>query len=277
MTRTRGFTLLELLIVLAIGSGLLTGVAYLLNLGIRTHNSGVAEAEARQTLEFALQEIGRALRETQDVLVPNTHDMDRNDNDPAKNLLVVSLSPVLDANNDGFFDADNDRDGVVDWQVRQFAVGVARQFPLRSAVNLPRDMTNDNRTGVRGIDDDGDDNVDEAQCSANYSNDETTCDYNWNYEYSADWLDAVVFMVRASSGVNYLVQRQPAPLGANGQAWTNHALARNVTVFTVKRITSGVDRELVEVKLCVAVDAVNQAASRSDVCAFRVWRVGGWT
>ncbi|MDP2752683.1 MAG: prepilin-type N-terminal cleavage/methylation domain-containing protein [Rhodocyclaceae bacterium] len=281
--KVRGFTLLELLLVLAMGSGLLLGVAYMLNLGMTAHRSGTAEAEARQSLEFAMEHIGRALRETQDVLIPNTSMLNRNNTDPTKNALAVSLSPVLDANADDFMDADDNREGVLDEEVRKFVTLSSPQYPLRTDNDLPADATNDNRSGIRGVDDDGDGLVDEEDvtaCWSNLSNVEqrSSCtDFVWWPYANDDWLNAVVFMVQQVGGINSLIQRMPTPKSNNGKTWDTHILARDVSSvsgFTVK-LDKTAARHVVEVTLCLDVLDVNRVKVRSPVCALRRWRVGG--
>jgi len=282
--KARGFTLLELLLVLAMGSGLLLGVAYMVNLGMRSHDSGTAETEARQSLEFAMEHIGRALRETQDVLVPNEIVAGRLE----RNVLAVSLSPVFDANADGYADTDDNRNGLADEEVRQFRTGQALQFPLRDP--LPKDATNDDKPGIEGLDDDGDGNEDEnvVDCTDRKSNDEESCLYAGSTPDS-DWLNAVVFKTEQTgsrTGQGYevvLYMRKPNPKASNGTWWgrTKHILAWDVqvlnsgqSVFNVK-LDKAAAHQTIEVTLCLNVRDTRGNVVRAPVCAKRLWRVGG--
>lgn len=292
MKRVDGFSLLELLLVLAMGGALLMGVAAMLQSGMRAHTSGTAEAETRQALEFAMAHIGRTLRETQDVLVPNDTKLERD-------VLAVSLSPVLDANADGIKDADDDKDGVLDGQVRKFVTGLSPHYPLRTGGELPGDATNDNQPGIEGVDDDGDGKRDEldASCWVVQTNDERTCDENFEWsDVSKDWLNAVVFQTEQLDGGSYaLYLRKPIPKASNGTwgARTKHVLARDVqefnsgqSAFIVKLCPKEKDtppdgcqknaaHSTVEVTLCLNVLDSNKNTVRAPVCAKRLWRVGG--
>ncbi|MCZ6853900.1 MAG: prepilin-type N-terminal cleavage/methylation domain-containing protein [Gammaproteobacteria bacterium] len=158
--QARGFTLVEILLSLAIGAILLTAladvVAQSLHAGDRIQRQQQLATEAR----FALRRMVNAVGVTPRLLLPSPDlpgtgwsEHIREQTIPpsapesgsvwASAVLAVTLSHSVDLNGDGVADADNDGDGRID-------------------EDLPDDIHLDYASGIKGIDDDGDGYVDEA-------------------------------------------------------------------------------------------------------------------
>lgn len=165
----RGFTLVELLLALALGAIVMLGLQRALfmgaSVGEQVSNGVALDRDAR----FAFERITRALRDTDRLLLPLPDDpaTDWFENVRAEWLparpptgssskdtavLAVALPHNIDSNNDGVPDADNDLDGRLD-------------------EDWGADVTNDAASGLSGIDDDGDGLVDEE---ANSEDDDET-------------------------------------------------------------------------------------------------------
>lgn len=155
-----GFTLVELLVSLAIAGLLLTAMTGLVNTALETRTDTALRGDATQDARFAMQRMVTAVRGTNRLLLPLADSPKTNwrenvreqtvpasppegDSTLATAVLAVALAPDLDINGDGVEDADNDKDGRVD------------EDPAD-------DASNDLAPGIIGIDDDGDGAVDEG-------------------------------------------------------------------------------------------------------------------
>ncbi len=154
-----GFTLVELLLALALGALVMLGLQRSLIMSASVSeqvNDGIA---LDRSVRFAFDRVVQNLRNTSELVLPLPDDPGtdwrediRSESVPASPptgssskdtaVLAMALPFTVDSNNDGFADADNDQDGRLneDW---------------------PADSTNDNASGLVGIDDDGDGLVDE--------------------------------------------------------------------------------------------------------------------
>lgn len=155
-----GFTLLELLIALALAGMLLAGAAGLVE---QAGNSQLLVAERNRLnneARFAMQRMVRAVSETAQLILPmpdkpatNWRENVREETVPASlpegsstkatAVLAICLSAAVDLDGDGFPDADNDRDG-------------------RLNEDFPADTVFDYDPGIHLIDDGGDGFVDEG-------------------------------------------------------------------------------------------------------------------
>jgi prepilin-type N-terminal cleavage/methylation domain-containing protein len=162
-TRSRhqaGFTIVELLIALAIAAMLLTAMTGLINGVFETRDDTASRSAATRDARFAMQRMISAVLGTERLLVPFADNPTTNwrehvreqtvpasppegDSTLATAVLAVTLDPMLDIDADGFADGDNDKDGLVE-------------------EDLGTDSTTDAAAGVVGIDDDGDGSVDEG-------------------------------------------------------------------------------------------------------------------
>jgi prepilin-type N-terminal cleavage/methylation domain-containing protein len=155
-----GFTIVELLISLAIAALLLTAMTGLVNNALEIQDDTGTRNDTTRDGRFAMQRMLTAVLGTERLMLPladnpNTdwREHVREQTVPATPpegsstlataVLAVTLDPTLDLDADGFADADNDKDGRVD-------------------EDLPNDNTLDGANGIIGIDDDGDGTADES-------------------------------------------------------------------------------------------------------------------
>jgi len=155
-----GFTLLELLIALALAGLLLAGVAGLA--GRATDSQELVAGRNRLNTEarFAMQRMVHAVGETRQLILPmpdkpetDWRENVREETVPASPpegsstkataVLAICLSEFVDLDRDGFADADNDRDGRLD-------------------EDFPADIAFDYNPGIHLIDDGGGGSVDEG-------------------------------------------------------------------------------------------------------------------
>jgi prepilin-type N-terminal cleavage/methylation domain-containing protein len=155
-----GFTIIELLISLALAALLLTAMTGLVNNALEIRADTGTRNDTMRDGRFAMQRMVTAVLGTDRLLLPLADNPNTNwrehvreqtvpasapegDSTLATAVLAVTLDPTLDINADGFADGDNDKDGRVD-------------------DDPGRDLTNDGAPGIIGIDDDGDGATDEA-------------------------------------------------------------------------------------------------------------------
>ena len=155
-----GFTIVELLISLAMAALLLTAMTALVNNVFATRDDTATATSGTRDARFAMQRMVTAVLGTERLLLPladnpntNWREHVRKQTVPASApegsstlataVLAVTLDPTLDIDDDGFADGDNDNDGKID-------------------EDIGADHTNDGAAGVWGIDDDGDGVVDES-------------------------------------------------------------------------------------------------------------------
>ncbi len=179
----RAFTLIELLMSLAIAALLLTAMTGVVSNVANIRDDTRARNDAIGSARFAMQRMVAAVTGTRRLLLPladnpktNWRENLREQTVPpsspegsstsATAVLAVTLDPRLDIDRDGFADADNDKDGRVD-------------------EDLSDDNNNDAAPGILGIDDDGDGEVDEGpKLSPETDNDEDGV-------VADDWIDGI--------------------------------------------------------------------------------------
>jgi hypothetical protein len=181
-------------------------------------------------------------------------------------VLAVTLPLYVDLDADGFSDADDDRDGRIDEDLRpnktysqapgiylidddgdgQVDEGTAADDDESSIINddpingvdddddnnvdedPPPDMNGDGCSGICGVDDDGDGQVDEAAVN----------DDDEDGQVDEDWFNAVVFYLDNGT----LMERTPVPWdesgggGITGRDFIVEPIAENVTRFRVERV-----------------------------------------
>lgn len=279
--KAAGFTIIELMIALVISALLLTAMTGLVDNAFESRSETSLRNAAAIDARFAMQRMVTAVRDTKRLMLPladnpNTdwREHVREQTVPASPpegsstlataVLAVTLGPSLDIDEDGFEDADNDKDGRIDEDVGS-------------------DNTNDGITGIIGIDDDGDGAVDEpAATTVADDNDEDgvkTDDWfdgadndgdgsidedmihDMNKDFSPgiagfdddgdgavdeghnadddedgaaneDWFDPVVFFLDGST----LMERRPNINPVDGNDYTEFPIADNVTRFSVERV-----------------------------------------
>lgn len=261
MTMTqRGFTLIELVAVVAIGGLILLALSDVTTQAARARAELDTDNELQLQAQFALDRVLLATPASIKVFAPRAERAATAHSESVRNVLVLSLDPTLDRNGDGFADADNDKDGRIDEDFADDMTndGVAgvkgidddgdgavdegdpkdddedgtRDEDLLNGSDddadglidedVKTDMNDDSKAGVKDVDDDGDASIDEGDRK----------DDDEDGALDEDWLDVVAFHV--SAGV--LLERMPNVNGANGLAFTERPIAENVTQFRVQYI-----------------------------------------
>ncbi|MDJ0833728.1 MAG: hypothetical protein QNJ69_09425 [Gammaproteobacteria bacterium] len=294
-----GFSYIELLLAVAIGTilmGALIGVVYTASESqddVEQRNK--LTSDARFAMNRMLDMLGRSdhlmlpLRDNPDTNWPeHIREQTRPPSPPigsstlATAVLAFALPKDIDANNDGFPDADNDKDGKID-------------------EDLPTDNNNDGEDGILGIDDDGDGSVDESTVNDNdeqggelddlingldddgdgsidedvggdmngdgedgiigvdddgdFSIDEpagSAIDDDEDEKVGEDWYDSVVYFMQGDD----LVERMPVARDVNndsvidGKDFIESDLADDVIRFRIERIDNpSLRRQLVDIQL----------------------------
>lgn len=294
----QGFTLLEILISLAIGAVIVTVLAEVVAKLTASRTLIVEQTQLALDARFAMDRMVRAVRESRDLVLPQADRLDtdwrehvREETIPASApegsstlataVLAVSLSASIDLDADGFPDADNDRDGLIDEDFPDdinddHGPGIALIDDGGDGIvdnNKKRrdddeqlgdededpwngldddgdglidedpsgDMNGDNAPGVAGVDDDGDGQIDEGNDSDDDEDGAT----------GEDWLDTVVFYLQGDD----LIERHPVPWdqaaggGIDGRDYVEFTIAENVSRFRIERIMGSGNGASVDITL----------------------------
>ncbi len=299
-SRQAGFTLLEMLVALTLAALLLTATT-----GIVRNAFGTAEfAEERNKLardaRFALRRMVDISRNSRRLLLPladkpasNWPENIREQTIPASPpvgdstfataVLAVTLPEYVDLDADGFPDADDDRDGLIDEDLpndaqHDFTPGIMlidddgdgqvdegngysddesttnNDDPLNGIdddgdgnvdEDPPSDMNGDGCPGICGVDDDADGNIDDGG-----SDDDDEDGGTFEDPY-----DPVVFYLDSDS----LIERMPVPWNedgisapdgpVDGRDFVESVIAENVTLFRVERIAGSTQPQLLLLSL----------------------------
>ena len=138
-----GFTLLELLICLALSTVIILGLSDILTTSLATRSIVHAENDAALQAEFAMDRMRRMVSGSSRLLLPLAENPATAWSESVRNVLAVTLPPSIDLDNNGVPDADNDGDGLID-------------------EDLPGDTNNDGAPGIMGIDDNNNGTVDDS-------------------------------------------------------------------------------------------------------------------
>ncbi len=160
--RASGFTLMELLVAVAIAAILALSLGAIVGRALEAR----AEAQARNALnreaQFALQRMLDAVRAGR-LHLPFPENPATPYSESVRDVLAVTLDPTLDRDGDGFADANNDKDffddndnGIKDPGERE-----------RIDEDPGRDNNNDFCPGICGVDDNGNGFVDDANWKDN--------------------------------------------------------------------------------------------------------------
>jgi len=305
-----GFTMLEFLIALTLGAVIVSALAAVLSQLSASRVVVQERGYAVQDLRFALERMTRAVHESRDLILPQP---DKPDTDWRENVreetipasppegsstkatavLAVSLSARVDLDADGFPDADNDRDGLIDEDypgditfdgspgihlIDDGGDGVIdngskeedddeqsndeNEDPVNGLdddgdglidEDPSADMNGDGEPGYKGVDDDGDGQVDEG----NKEDDDEDGTRN------EDWLDAVVFYLKDDA----LIERHPVPWdetasnGITGRDYIELTIAEGVTRFRVERIIGSGKGDIVDITLEVTGEDTGEVLS----------------
>ncbi len=267
----QGFTLVELLVAIAIGALLIGALSGVVGQGLRAWGAVRERTDLTQQARFAMDRMVAAVHGTRRLLRPLGENPATAYSESIRDVLAVTLDPTLDRDRDGFADADNDKDGAVD-------------------EDIPSDNTNDNEAGIVGIDDDNDGSVDESNKDDDDEDEDQTgnrdeetlngldddgdgsidedldADLNQDGEpglagvdddgdgqidesdvedddededdrgtKDEDWLDPVVYFLSGTT----LLERVPNLNPADGSDFTESPIADNVSQFRVERLAPG--------------------------------------
>ncbi len=183
----------------------------------------------------------------QDLNQNNVRDIgewERIDEDTHSDMTNDGVSGIIgiDDDGDGSVDEDNkeddDEDGVKDEEEggdkdldNDFSIGEDKH----------QQMVRDNKSGLAGVDDDGDGSIDEGDKN----------DDDEDGEKNEDWLDPVVFYIIGTD----LIERTPAIDAATGADYLENIIANQVSSFQVTRLPlSGGRKTLVTINLTLTAN-----------------------
>lgn len=155
-----GFTYVEMLVTLAIGVLLVTGLNGVMGQALQSQDTVAERNRLTREARYALQRMTQAVSGTRLLLLSQQDKPATNwpenlreqtlppsppigDSSLASAVLAVTLPATIDLDGNGIADADNDGDGLLD-------------------EDLPADIHNDAAAGIFGIDDGGNGTVDEG-------------------------------------------------------------------------------------------------------------------
>ncbi|MDH3588288.1 MAG: prepilin-type N-terminal cleavage/methylation domain-containing protein [Gammaproteobacteria bacterium] len=173
--RQTGFTLLEVIVSLAIAALLLTALTNIVTGTLDIRDDTRARNEVTRELRFAMDRMVTAVRGSDRLLLPlaenpntNWRESVREQSVPPKPpegasklataVLAITLDPMVDRDADGWADANNDKD----FLDRNNNGSRDADEPERVDEDAGADLNNDIAAGILGIDDDGDGLVDES-------------------------------------------------------------------------------------------------------------------
>lgn len=287
-----GYTYVELMLAVVLAGILVLGLSGVVGQALQSKEVVQEHNKLTRQARFAMQRMVRAVSHTRLLLLPLNDNPATNwpenireqtvpatapigDSTLASAVLAVTLPAYQDLDNDGFADADDDRDGQIDEDLPgdrnyDFAPGIylidddgdgridegttsydddeafsiVNEDPIDGIDNdddnnidedNASDMNGDGCPGVCGVDDDGDGTVDEGSAD----------DDDEDGDEDDDWYNPVVFYL--DNGV--LKERTPVPWDISaeglvgGQDFISSDIAENVTRFRVERIPQGDDRQ----------------------------------
>ncbi len=161
-----GFSLIELLFVLAISGLLLVGMQGMISNALNVENAIKLRSDGVQQAHFAMQQMLNAVRKTRRLMLPLGENPATAWSESVRDVLAVTLDPTLDRDKDGWADGNNDKDFL---DINNNATRDAGE-PERIDEDLPTDNEKDFNNGITGIDDDNDGSTDEG--TGSHDNDE---------------------------------------------------------------------------------------------------------
>ncbi len=153
-----GLSLIELLIAVTIAGILIAGMQGLVEIALNAESSTRARNDSLQQGRFAMQLMIKSVRMTRRLMIPLGENPNTAYSESERDVLAVTLDPTLDRDKDGWADANNDKDFL---DVNNNGTRDAGE-PERIDEDTQGDMTNDNKSGIILIDDDGDGYIDES-------------------------------------------------------------------------------------------------------------------
>ncbi|MFK7794526.1 MAG: prepilin-type N-terminal cleavage/methylation domain-containing protein [Gammaproteobacteria bacterium] len=173
ITRQNGVSIVELLAAIAILAILITGMSNVIDHALKANQSTQQKNNTALSADFAMQRMVNSVATTRLLLVPQNNkpltafsehireqtipvSPPESGSSKATAVLAVTLPISFDLDGDNVPDADNDKDGRID-------------------EDYPRDATNDNTSGIIGIDDGGNGVADECFLWGRDDDDEYLC------------------------------------------------------------------------------------------------------
>lgn len=299
--RQRGFTLVELLMALALSAMLIAALDGVTGEVLATYNSVSATNALTRDARFAMGQITLAVGHSPYLLLPGNDNSATGLQENVRDVIAVGLDHDTDLDGDGQPDADNDGDGRFDedppadrtfdaaagiYLIDDDADGVVDEG--NSAADDESEPADDDP--VNGIDDNGDGSIDEdpaADLNADGCpgicgvddgdngsvDDGSVADDDEQGGSDEDWLDPVVFYLDDTR----LIRRQPVPWDEDGDGdvdgrdFIESPIAERVTLFRVERLPANANgKVLVDITL-----ALGDAVSGKTVSLNTRIRVGG--
>lgn len=302
--RANGFTLVEMLLAVAIATIIITTVGGLLGQSLQAHDFVRNKNALYQEARFAMQRMTDAVSGTRRLLIPLAENPVTAWSESVREfppraafpnetaVLAVTLDPALDRDEDGWADANNDKDFL---DINGNTVPDAGEE--RTDEDWPNDANNDNSAGIDGIDDDNDGSVDEGSPNDDDEDGASTedpvdgidndgdgsidedADDDMNQDGFAgtggtgdnkdddedgivdeDWLDTVVYYQSSNNALctskSCLIERLPNLNPVDGRDFSERPIAENVSLFRMERMVRGNRRtDLVEITLELTDDA----------------------
>jgi type II secretory pathway pseudopilin PulG len=293
-----GFTLVELLVATTFAALLIVGLGGVVGQVATTRDAVQDRNELTRQARFAMEQMVRSVSHSRLLLLPQVDKPASSwpenireqtvpasppipDSTLATAVLAVTLPAYSDLNGDGFPDADDDKDGLIDEDLGEdvhydFAPGVyliddGGNGTVDEGFSFDDDEANaiEGEDPINGVDDDGDGNIDEDPsadinedgcpgiCGVDDDGDGSidegsVDDDDEDGQADEDWYNVMLF--RLQGGL--LQQRTPVPWDesggglVSGQDFIVSTIAENVTRFRVERVAgvSG-NQELVDITL----------------------------
>lgn len=170
LLKQQGLSLLEMIIAVAIAGMLMAGISGVISGALEAERSTRLQNEALQQTRYALKRMVNAVIKTRRLLIPLGENPATAWTESERNVLAVTLDPTLDRNKDGWADGNNDKDFL---DVNKNLSRDAGE-PERIDEDTNTDNSNDGKSGIIGIDDDGDGVIDEGSFD---NNDEDASDF----------------------------------------------------------------------------------------------------
>ncbi|MCP5154967.1 MAG: prepilin-type N-terminal cleavage/methylation domain-containing protein [Ectothiorhodospiraceae bacterium] len=291
-----GFSLVEMLLALALGALLLAGLLGVVESTGASRRVAAERAALVRDAGYAMDRMARAVGAARVLLVP-TPDRPATAGDESvrePGVLVVTDDPRADRDRDGRADADNDGDGRIDEDTGNDLTadaaagvvgvdddgdglvdegsdndddedGLTNEDPVNGVdddgdglvdEDPDKDRENDGAPGLAGVDDDGDGLTDEGPKS----------DDDEDGRNNEEWLEPVVFRLVGDT----LLERMPRPGALAGGAFYEHTLLTGVTRLRVARLApAALDRALL-----VHIELEVTAASGERIALERRVRLG---
>lgn len=154
-----GFTLIEVLISMAIAAMLIVSLMQIINPALDAREHSQAEISALNDARFAMQQMRNVIGKSNTLFIPKPDNPGTVWNESVRDVLAISMPHSLDRDKDGWADGNNDKDFLDLNQNGTRDVGE----PERIDEDFYDDWFNNGVSGIYGIDDNGDGTADNGQ------------------------------------------------------------------------------------------------------------------